>query len=84
MDDFCHVAYADDHLTVIVLRFQIHERKGVVEKVTEVVICKCRQLLDLATRIVGCGINPAKSEVLMAPKRLVTGIDARSLSGSDI
>ena len=57
-----HVSYADDHLTIIVIRIPVDEE---IEK-TAVTIAKflilVRDLLGDATKQIGSAINPSKSE----------------------
>ena len=65
---FFHVAYADDHVTIMVLKVKksecVTKTKGRINAVAGI----CRDLLDRATKAVGCGINPDKSELIVPPR----------------
>jgi len=82
VDDFFHVAYADDHVTIIILKFKKKHGQRYIRKVLGVIISTCRNALDLATIAVGCGINAAKSEVLLRSKYVGRSrTRSRNLSG---
>ena len=63
--DYKHVAYADDHLTILAIK--IPKKLSTTNRlnVTETLAMHCRSQLDLATRATGCGINATKSEVIL-------------------
>ena len=63
--EYKHVAYADDHLTIVILSIPLEWSAETVRDITTETALSCRNLLDLATRALGCGINRKKSEVLL-------------------
>ena len=68
VDSFKHIAYADDHITIVVIKVQINTQNSKINKIIKLIADKCRSLLDLATRAAGCGINPDKSELIVAAR----------------
>ena len=65
--DFHHVSYAEDHVTILVLKLKKNldsQRIGaVISKITSAV----RDLLNDATTAAGCSINTEKSELIVPP-----------------
>ena len=55
-------------MTIISLVFDEHEFDEIILDVMAVTARTCRELLDTATRQVGCSINVKKSELLIEPK----------------
>ena len=56
-----HIAYADDHLTVVALVYRVDEVSSRIKTDIANVALTCRLLLDSATKDTGCGINAANS-----------------------
>ena len=68
VDSFFHVAYADDHVTVVVLKVKKDSSSQLIGEVINLITTEIRNMLDLATKAAGCGINPDKSELVMPQK----------------
>ena len=65
--DVFHVSYADDHLTcVAIIIDDVVDDSQAIKLKTKQAALLLRELFDCATREVGCGINRAKSEVILA------------------
>ena len=68
IDSTFHIAYADDHITVVGLLVDkdmpIPEIQALILDVSDT----CRDLLDQATKDIGCGINVKKSEMVVPAK----------------
>ena len=57
-----HVSYADDHVTLCTIEANLdEEEEDIVLKIRGTLLL-CRQCLTDATRALGCGVNPDKSE----------------------
>ena len=65
---FKHVAFSDDHLTIIALKIRIGTRPEVVKKILSKIGATCRNMLKSATESIGCGVNEAKSEIIVMEK----------------
>ena len=65
-----HVAYADDHLTIITFMVSVNRSNFYIGlKIAQ--ICDCLvEMFMAATEQIGCGVNPLKSETI-APKAYV-------------
>ena len=63
-DAFCidHVSYADDHLTIYTIKvgYRVSDQE-IADKIKTLTLL-CRNQLSDATKVVGCGVNPTKSE----------------------
>ena len=64
------MAYADDHVTIVVLKLKRTEKIEKSRKRMDAIAGICRELLDRATKAAGCGINPDKSELILPPRFL--------------
>ena len=66
--DFFHVSYADDHLTI--LKIQVPDTMSEKEVCVEIrqALSLSRSLIIRATTLLGCGVNPAKSENIVPSK----------------
>ena len=73
-----HVAYADDHLTVLVLSLPRSFNDDLIKRFTSEVVGMCRDLLDSATVAVGCSINREKSEVVIADEWANSDVSSKS------
>ena len=64
---FCidHTSYADDHLTTITIKVKTSEQKKEIAAMIRGLTLTCRGLLIDSSRIIGCGVNPAKSESIV-------------------
>ena len=60
IESFFHVAYADDHITVVGLLVDENLQTTEIQELILEVSDTCRCLLDNATKDVGCGINLKK------------------------
>ena len=60
LNETLHVAYADDHVTVICLVVDMNETDHAIDLLSKKTALQCRALLDDATKAVGCGINSKK------------------------
>ena len=78
VDDFMHVAYADDHLTVVLLKFPDDVCASAMSTAIDDTARLFRGILDCATRCVGCSINAAKSEVLVADPDSTCNMEAKN------
>lgn len=60
-----HIAYADDHLTILLVK--IYNDESETEAATKIkeTLLMTRRLLFKATTLIGCSINPKKSENIM-------------------
>ena len=56
-----HVSYADDHLTVVIVRIKIEDEEKTADKIS-VYLMMVRNMLADATSQMGSAINPSKSE----------------------
>ena len=65
---YFHVAYADDHVTILALNVELGTSRETINALIETVVRTCRGLLAEATIAAGCGVNEAKSEVVLPPK----------------
>ena len=72
LEKYVHVSYADDHVTVAALRIKISATAAEIDAAIQNIALTCRQLLDMATKATGCGVNQKKSEILLA-NRWCTG-----------
>ena len=81
IDKTAHFAYADDHLTWVLFKFSKNTPASIIAKTIETTAALFRKCLDTSTKILGCGINPDKSE-LIVPKSLCTD-NARVNGGKD-
>ena len=66
--DYKHVAYADDHVTILAIKVKAGTNPETITYNLGLIIDTCRSLLDQATTAGGCGINLSKSEVLVPPQ----------------
>ena len=57
-----HVSYADDHLSIFTLKVSKSESDRDVAKRIREAMLLCRCVLKDSTVLLGCGVNPAKSE----------------------
>lgn len=57
-----HVAYADDHLTILLLKIYDTETEAETAGKIKRTLAMTRDLLFKATTLIGCSINPKKSE----------------------
>jgi len=73
-----HTSYADDHKTYAILKFSPEASDDEIREKISFFALNCRQLLNTSTRDVGCGINLAKSEVILPPSWQVEGIKSKS------
>lgn len=60
-----HISYADDHLTIITIRVAIDIGVDRTGKVVEHYAKKVGRMLTKAAELVGCGVNPDKSECVV-------------------
>ena len=58
------VSFADDHITVMGMLVLISKDKDYKAGSAYVIIERCRTIIQSATKEMGCGVNPAKSESL--------------------
>ena len=58
------VSFADDHITVKGMLVRIDANRDYRGGAAYLIIEKCRDLIQEATKNMGCGVNPAKSESL--------------------
>ena len=71
--DVFHVSYADDHLSIVTIMVdKVFDNEETVTKKIEYSALLLRNLLDSATKAVGCGINRAKSEIIICEKYKIT------------
>ena len=68
VESYFHVAYADDHVTVVVLKVKKSTESSIIGELISLIANETRGMLDLATRAAGCGINPDKSELVVPTK----------------
>ena len=68
LDECFHAAYSDDHVTVLSFVFNEMEDENFIHDIMMFTVSEARNLLDTATKSVGCGINRAKSEILVSNK----------------
>jgi len=66
LEEFHHVAYSDDHVTIFSFVFDIDEDEDFIHDILAATVVDARNLLDNATKSVGCGINRKKSETLVS------------------
>ena len=59
--DVFHVAYADDHVTIVVIKVKRTECVQKTKSRIKIIAETCRGLLDAATKAAGCGINPSRN-----------------------
>ena len=60
-----HTSYADDHLSTFTIRVKASEQKKEIAAMIRGLTLTCRGLLIDSSRIIGCGVNPAKSESIV-------------------
>ena len=72
--DYKHVAYADDHLTIVGLAVPAEINDESLAELSRLVILTIRELIDSATRAAGCSINLTKSEVVLGDPCLISGL----------
>lgn len=63
-----HVAYADDHITIITFVMPEESTKEQIGRKMSEMFKKTRALLCDATKQLGCGVNPLKSENVVPPE----------------
>ena len=63
-----HVSYADDHLTILTIRVSVEVDDGRIGKVIGKFAAIARKMLTVATELVGCGVNPDKSECVVSTR----------------
>ena len=68
IESFFHIAYADDHVTVITLKIKRDSSMELIARLIKLISSEARNMLDLATKAAGCGINPDKSELVVPTK----------------
>ena len=59
-----HCSYADDHLTCLLFKFDKNLDKNLRCRIIHKTALLLRNCLDNSTKIMGCGINPDKSEII--------------------
>ena len=57
-----HVSYADDHLTIVIIRIEIEKEEDQIAIILAKFLILVRDLLEDATKQIGSAINPSKSE----------------------
>ena len=60
-----HTSYADDHLSTFTIKVKVSEQKKEIAAMIRGLTLTCRGLLIDSSRIIGCGVNPAKSESIV-------------------
>ena len=68
LDRIHHVAYADDHVSILSFVFDVDECDDFIYEIISITVTDARNLLDFATKSVGCGVNMKKSETLVSNK----------------
>lgn len=63
-----HLSYADDHVTIVTFWVEIDEETQTTGKRMSEVLWMTRETLARATKQLGCGINPLKSENVVPAK----------------
>ena len=63
-----HVSYADDHKTFAVFLLETSKADEIVAKYMSILFDLLRGLLMDATKQLGCGVNPSKSESIVPPQ----------------
>ena len=76
--EYKHVAYADDHLTVLGLAVPEDASHEATADLVRAVTLGIRDALDTATRCAGCSINLTKSEVILADTSLAADLGAKA------
>ena len=76
--EYKHVAYADDHLTVVGLAVPGEASHEMISALVRGVVLGIRDALDTATRSAGCCLNLTKSEVILADPSMATDLGAKT------
>ena len=73
-----HIAYADDHVTIITILLPNDIDPDDLARIVVDIIKCTRSLLDHATKTVGCGINQAKSEVVLPESLTIEAVNSKT------